>query len=115
MLYYIISYFVISYYIKSYYMISYYIILYYIILYHFYCYSRIVCFAGHVHVGMYTGAIGILDGYGMRGYLLDLAAQGYDIKTVGHSLGAGIKLFIIYLRIDEYIHLYIYVCIYLCI
>ena len=38
---------------------------------------------------MYTGAIGILDGYGMRGYLLDLAAQGYDIKTVGHSLGAG--------------------------
>ena len=54
-----------------------------------------VCFfiiiSGHVHVGMYTGAIGILDGYGMRGYLLDLAAQGYDIKTVGHSLGAGIK------------------------
>ena len=52
-----------------------------------------VCFfiiiSGHVHVGMYTGAIGILDGYGMRGYLLDLAAQGYDIKTVGHSLGAG--------------------------
>ena len=40
---------------------------------------------------MYTGAIGILDGYGMRGYLLDLAAQGYDIKTVGHSLGAGIE------------------------
>ena len=75
----------------------------------------VLIISGHVHVGMYTGAIGILDGYGMRGYLLDLAAQGYDIKTVGHSLGAGIKLFIIYLRIDEYIHLYIYVYIYLCI
>ena len=45
--------------------------------------------SGSVHAGMYRGALGILDGYGMRGYILDLASKGYDVKVVGHSLGAG--------------------------
>ena len=38
---------------------------------------------------MHRGSIGILDGYGMRGYLMDLLAKGFDVKIVGHSLGAG--------------------------
>ena len=44
---------------------------------------------GYVHLGMYKAALGILDEYGMRKYLLDLSAAGYDLKIVGHSLGAG--------------------------
>jgi hypothetical protein len=44
---------------------------------------------GNVHVGMYTGALAILNGYGMLDYISDLAARGYDVKIVGHSLGAG--------------------------
>jgi hypothetical protein len=38
---------------------------------------------------MYTGALAILNGYGMLDYISDLAARGYDVKIVGHSLGAG--------------------------
>ena len=49
----------------------------------------VLSLSGHVHAGMYRGALGILDGYGMRGYLIELASKGYDIKIVGHSLGAG--------------------------
>ena len=47
---------------------------------------------GNVHAGMYTGALGILNGYGMLDYISDLAARGYDVKIVGHSLGAGTVL-----------------------
>ena len=108
MLYYTIPYHAIPYYTILYYTILYYTILYYTILYYTILYYTILYFTllyftlqstssyfllmnilGYVHTGMYTGALGILDGYGMRGYLLDLAARGYDIRIVGHSLGAG--------------------------
>jgi hypothetical protein len=42
---------------------------------------------GHVHCGMYEGAVRILDGYVMRKYVTKLIDQGYDMKIVGHSLG----------------------------
>eukprot|EP01035_Chromulina_nebulosa_P038833 gene38833-52454_t len=44
---------------------------------------------GHVHRGIHQGALGILDGYNLRPYLLDLVAKGYELTVVGHSLGAG--------------------------
>ena len=91
--YYTILYYTILYYTILYYTILYYTILYYTILYYTLqstsSYFLLMNILGYVHTGMYTGALGILDGYGMRGYLLDLAARGYDIRIVGHSLGAG--------------------------
>lgn len=50
---------------------------------------------------MHRGSIGILDGYGMRGYLTDLLAKGFDVKIVGHSLGAG-ALNVIFLHSHSY-------------
>jgi malonyl CoA-acyl carrier protein transacylase len=44
---------------------------------------------GFVHTGICRAARGILDDYGMRTLLLDLASRGYAITLVGHSLGAG--------------------------
>eukprot|EP00604_Paraphysomonas_vestita_P001277 CAMPEP_0174823634 /NCGR_PEP_ID=MMETSP1107-20130205/26366_1 /TAXON_ID=36770 /ORGANISM="Paraphysomonas vestita, Strain GFlagA" /LENGTH=429 /DNA_ID=CAMNT_0016047039 /DNA_START=503 /DNA_END=1793 /DNA_ORIENTATION=+ len=42
-----------------------------------------------VHTGMMLGALHILDTYGMRTSLYSLIDNGYDVKIVGHSLGAG--------------------------
>lgn len=46
---------------------------------------------GYVHVGMYEGAIGLLDDYGIRERLLYLHRdKGYPIKVVGHSMGSSV-------------------------
>lgn len=45
--------------------------------------------SGGVHTGMMLGALAILDVYGMRACLHSLIERGFDIKIVGHSLGAG--------------------------
>lgn len=44
---------------------------------------------GKVHSGMLRSAKAILDDYGIRFPLERLAIEGYCIKVVGHSLGAG--------------------------
>jgi len=44
---------------------------------------------GHVHSGMYGGAVAILESFAMRKYLSLLSINGYSVKIVGHSLGAG--------------------------
>jgi hypothetical protein len=44
---------------------------------------------GFVHNGIMAGARHILDSYAMRAYISQLAELGYDIYTVGHSLGGG--------------------------
>jgi hypothetical protein len=44
---------------------------------------------GQAHKGIYRGAMGILDGYGVRAHLQILLIKGYTVKVVGHSLGAG--------------------------
>jgi len=44
---------------------------------------------GQVHRGIHQGALGILDGYNLRPYLLKLWGRGYVTTIVGHSLGAG--------------------------
>jgi len=45
--------------------------------------------SGFVHKGMYEGAKGILDEYGLRDYISSLSCKGYSIVCAGHSLGAG--------------------------
>lgn len=45
---------------------------------------------GYVHTGMYQATTGILDTYGMRGYLTQLYDAGFDIRITGHSMGAGV-------------------------
>jgi uncharacterized protein (DUF2235 family) len=45
---------------------------------------------GVVHKGIYCGAMGILDGYGVRLFLMMLFNSGFVIHCVGHSLGAGV-------------------------
>lgn len=49
---------------------------------------------GHVHKGMYEAAIGILQSYNLRRYILQLCNDNYDVKIVGHSLGAGVAALI---------------------
>lgn len=43
---------------------------------------------GHVHNAMMEGALKILDVFAMRECLHQLVKNGYDVKIVGHSLGA---------------------------
>ena len=43
---------------------------------------------GQVHETMLDGALKILDLYGMRSCLSQLLETGFDVKIVGHSLGA---------------------------
>lgn len=47
-----------------------------------------------LHYGIYKGAMGILDAYNVRSYLNRLLDRGYEIKIVGHSLGAGVAALI---------------------
>lgn len=56
--------------------------------------SDLITVKGSVHQGIRTGALGILDGYNLRHYLMRLYSNGYDIKIVGHSLGAGVATII---------------------
>jgi len=51
--------------------------------------STIEMVQGCIHKGMYEGAIGILDNYCCYDYLLRFLSNGYKLKVVGHSLGAG--------------------------
>ena len=51
--------------------------------------STIEMVQGCIHKGMYEGAIGILDNYCCYDYLLRFLSNGYKLKIVGHSLGAG--------------------------
>ena len=44
---------------------------------------------GWIHRGMYEGAIGILDDYCCYEYLSRFIKEGYKLKFIGHSLGAG--------------------------
>lgn len=53
--------------------------------------SKVKVVDGHCHSGFRSGTLGILDGYGIRQHLTDLFDEGYDIKIVGHSLGAGVS------------------------
>ena len=43
---------------------------------------------GSVHHAMMEGALKILDVFAMRECIHQLVANGYDVKVVGHSLGA---------------------------
>jgi hypothetical protein len=49
---------------------------------------------GTIHRGLYTAAMGLLEGYNLRPVLMRLLTAGYQIKVVGHSLGAGIAALI---------------------
>lgn len=49
---------------------------------------------GTIHKGLYTAAMGLLEGYNLRSTLLRLLAIDYQVKVVGHSLGAGIAALI---------------------
>lgn len=51
--------------------------------------SNIEMLEGSIHKGMYEGAIGILDDYCCYEYLLLFLSNGYKLKIIGHSLGAG--------------------------
>lgn len=44
---------------------------------------------GNVHTGMMLGALAILDVFCMRHRIHTLLDDGFDVKVVGHSLGAG--------------------------
>lgn len=46
---------------------------------------------GFAHAGMYKGAKAIIELCGVGEIVDTLVEQGYDIKVVGHSLGAGIS------------------------
>lgn len=49
---------------------------------------------GTIHKGLYTAAVGLLEGYNLRTTLLRLLSTDYTVKVVGHSLGAGIAALI---------------------
>jgi len=49
---------------------------------------------GYVHEGMYLGAKTILLDFKIRQYILDLCSNGFEVKVVGHSLGAGTAVLI---------------------
>ena len=49
---------------------------------------------GIIHKGLYTAAMGLLEGYNLRPVLMRLLNAGYQVKVVGHSLGAGIAALI---------------------
>ena len=49
---------------------------------------------GYVHEGMFLGAKTILLDFKIRQYILDLCTNGFDVKIVGHSLGAGTAVLI---------------------
>ena len=46
---------------------------------------------GMAHAGMYKGAKAIIELCGVGEIVDTLVSQGYNIKVVGHSLGAGIS------------------------
>jgi len=56
--------------------------------------NEVVTVEGHGHSGIILGARTILEDYNVRHYLLTLFDNGFDIKVVGHSLGAGTSIFI---------------------
>lgn len=45
---------------------------------------------GYIHKGMHDSAMALLDGYNVRAQISRLIQAGYDVKCVGHSLGAGV-------------------------
>lgn len=45
----------------------------------------------YVHFGMYKAVMSMLDHYNLRAYLTSLLKEGYEIKVVGHSLGAAVS------------------------
>lgn len=49
---------------------------------------------GTIHKGLHTAAMGLLEGYNLRSTLLRLLGLDYQVKVVGHSLGAGIAALI---------------------
>ena len=58
---------------------------------------------GKVHAGMYRGARGILDHAHMAEAIDKLINDGYSIKVVGHSLGAGTASIIALLLKERYV------------
>ena len=48
--------------------------------------------SGKVHSGMMGAAKTILDDFGVRTAIEKLSTEGYAIKVVGHSLGAGVSV-----------------------
>jgi len=50
--------------------------------------------AGHVHGGIYRGAMAVLDLFSLRPALKTFASAGYAIRVTGHSLGGGITTLI---------------------
>eukprot|EP01034_Spumella_vulgaris_P032631 gene32631-40264_t len=52
--------------------------------------GNVLTAVGKVHRGIHQGALGILDAFTVRTYLLRLLTKGYRITVVGHSLGAGV-------------------------
>ena len=53
------------------------------------------CVADSVHTGMLVAARAILDVFGMRRSVHKLLSHGYDVKVVGHSLGAGVAVLVV--------------------
>ena len=49
---------------------------------------------GYAHEGMLEGARAILKFYGVRKIIHRLLLEGFNVKTVGHSLGASTALFL---------------------
>ena len=54
--------------------------------------GQVVTVDGHAHSGFQQAARAILADYGLRDYVLRLFAEGFDVKVVGHSLGAGVSV-----------------------
>jgi hypothetical protein len=48
----------------------------------------------YMHFGTYKAALSMLDHYNLRTYLLQLLEKGYEVKVVGHSLGAAVASFL---------------------
>eukprot|EP01031_Cornospumella_fuschlensis_P034177 gene34177-41371_t len=60
--------------------------------YHYYTnHKTIATVYDYVHFGMYKAVMSMLDHYNLRSYLISLLTAGYDIKVVGHSLGAAVS------------------------
>eukprot|EP01040_Poterioochromonas_malhamensis_P005389 gene5389-5781_t len=55
---------------------------------------KIITVEGYGHSGILAGARTILDHYNVRDYLFRLFYHDFDVKVVGHSLGAGTSVFI---------------------
>lgn len=45
---------------------------------------------GYIHKGIHDSAMAMLDRYNLRSHIVRLIQAGYEVKCVGHSLGAGV-------------------------